>query len=127
MRDLWNLGLKVRHLDAELAFLRSCGAREVEKRVLGEHRMGIGFLGEQRLLLFPQTIYEDSLSEPLHYGLTHAVFEVPDVARVLEQFRQNGIAPFWGPTDGETPFGRRRMAFFRSPSGFIFETFQSLD
>jgi catechol 2,3-dioxygenase-like lactoylglutathione lyase family enzyme len=131
MRDVWNLGMKVRDLDGELAFLEACGARDIQKRSIRsggvEHSLGMAFLGDQRILMFPRTIYEDSLPEPLHYGLTHAVYEVEDVARGLAQLREKGVTPFWGPTDGPTPFGRRRMAFFRSPSGFIFEIFQTLD
>jgi catechol 2,3-dioxygenase-like lactoylglutathione lyase family enzyme len=131
MRDVWNLGVKVRDLDAELAFMRACGARDVRKDSIPDNGvdrpLGIAFLGDQRVLMFPQTIYETQLPEPLHYGLTHMVFEVEDVAATLETFRANGVVPFWGPKDGDTPFGRRRMVFFRSPSGLIFETFQSLD
>lgn len=131
MRDVWNLGMKVRDLDAELAFLRACGAQGIEKGSIpspgGDRALGMAFLGDQRILMFPHTIYEDSLPEPLHYGLTHAVYQVDDVAEILERFRRNGVTPFWGPHDGATPFGRRRMAFFRSPSGFIFEAFQALD
>src|SRR5688500_15384842 len=130
MRHVWNLGMKVRDLDAELEFLRACGARDVQKSTIpsGGTVLGLGmaFLGNQRILMFPRTIYEQNLPEPLHHGLTHAVYEVEDFASSLAQLQQNGVMPFWGPTDGATPFGRRRMAFFRSPSNFIFEIFESL-
>lgn len=130
MRSPWNLGIKVRDLDADLAFLDACGATKIEKGTIprpgGDALYGMAFLGEQRLLLFPQVIYEDKLKEPLHHGLTHVVFEVPDVAAVLRRYADKGIRPMWGPEDLSTPFGNRRIVFFRSPSGFIFETFQHL-
>lgn len=130
MRDVWNLGMKVRDLDAELDYLRACGARDVQKSTITtegvERSLGMAFLGNQRVLLFPETIYEDDLPEPLHYGLTHAVYEVEDVTSRLAEMATKGVTPFWGPIDAPTPFGKRRMAFFRSPSGFIFEIFETL-
>lgn len=130
MRDVWNLGVKVRDLDAELAFMKACGATDVRRDTIPDNGvdrpLGMAMLGHQRVLMFPTTIYENQLPEPLHHGLTHMVFEVEDVAATLETFRANGIVPFWGPKDSATPFGRRRMVFFRSPSGMIFETFQSI-
>lgn len=130
MAGPWNLGLKVRDLGAELAFLGACGATHIEQGKIpapsGDQTFGMAFLGTQRLLLFPRVIYEDALPEPLHHGLTHAVFEVDRLDSVLEACRTRGIAPLWGPELLSTPFGRRRLVFFRSPSGFIFETFETL-
>lgn len=130
MKGPWNLGIKVQDLDADLKFLEACGATQVQKRRIqrpdGDQVFGIAFLGPQRLLLFPRVICEDKLSEPLKGGLTHAVFEVESLEEVLQRFRQRGIVPMWGPEDLSTPFGRRRVVFFRSPSGFIFETFEHL-
>jgi hypothetical protein len=54
------------------------------------------------------------------------VFQVDDVDDVIHRCRQRGVAPMWGPETLSTPFGRRRIVFFRSPSGFIFETFEHL-
>ena len=83
-------------------------------------------MGRERLLLFNEVVYADALPEPMKTGLAHAVFQVTDVAQVLARFRTNGVAPIWGPVDLTTPFGKRRVVFFRSPSGFVFETFQHL-
>jgi len=130
MKGPWNLGIKVADLDADLEFLRACGATQVQKGTVrgpaGEHVFGMAFLGPQRLLLFPDVIYEDALDAPLKHGLAHAVFEVPDVAAVIARHAANGVRAMWGPAEVSTPFGRRRIVFFRSPSGFIFETFQHL-
>jgi catechol 2,3-dioxygenase-like lactoylglutathione lyase family enzyme len=130
MNRIWNLGIKVGDIDAELDFLRACGATGIERGAIntstGDHPFGMGFLGQERLLLFSEVVYADALPEPMKSGLAHAVYQVDDVARVIERFRGNGVAPLWGPIDLTTPFGRRRVVFFRSPSGFVFETFQYL-
>jgi catechol 2,3-dioxygenase-like lactoylglutathione lyase family enzyme len=130
MKGPWNLGVKVKDLDADLAFLEACGATQIQKGTIprpeGDAPFGMAFLGPQRLLLFPHVIYEDTLAEPLKSGLTHVVYEVDDVAEVLQRFKRRGVMPMWGPEDLSTPFGLRRVVFFRSPSGLIFETFQNL-
>jgi catechol 2,3-dioxygenase-like lactoylglutathione lyase family enzyme len=130
MKGPWNLGVKVKDLDADLAFLEACGATQIQKGTIprpeGDAPFGMAFLGPQRLLLFPHVIYEDTLAEPLKSGLTHVVYEVDDVAELLQRFKRRGVMPMWGPEDLSTPFGRRRVVFFRSPSGLIFETFQNL-
>lgn len=130
MKGPWNLGIKAEQLDAELEFLKACGATQIQKgsipRPEGDQAFGMAFLGAQRLLLFPRVIYEDRLAEPLKSGLTHAVFEVDDVEQVRRDYSQHGVTPMWGPEDLSTPFGKRRVVFYRSPAGFIFETFQTL-
>jgi catechol 2,3-dioxygenase-like lactoylglutathione lyase family enzyme len=130
MKQPWNLGVKVEDLDAELRFLERCGATRIEKGTIptpkGDEAYGMAFLGEQRLLLFPRVIYQDALSEPMKGGLAHAVFEVEDIEAVIGRYRARGVEPLWGPETLSTPFGRRRIVFFRSPSGFIFETFEHL-
>ena len=87
---------------------------------------GMAYLGMQRLFLFPKVIYEDKLDEPLHYGLTHIVYEVDALDPLLDQLKQAGIEPFFGPEEVVTPFNRRRIVFYRTPSGFIFEAFEIL-
>jgi hypothetical protein len=130
MDRIWNLGIKVSDIGVELGFLRACGATGIEQGVIdsstGDHPFGFGCLGGERLLLFKEVIYADALPEPMKTGLAHAVYEVADVSSVIEQFRRNGVTPLWGPSDLTTPFGRRRVVFWRSPSGFVFETFQLL-
>ena len=125
-RDLSNLGIKVRDLDQELAFLEACGATQVQKLTQLGREFGMAYLGTQRLFLFPKVIYEDKLDEPLHYGLTHIVYEVDELDPLLAQLKKAGIEPFFGPEEVVTPFNRRRIVFYRTPSGFIFEAFEIL-
>jgi catechol 2,3-dioxygenase-like lactoylglutathione lyase family enzyme len=130
MDRIWNLGIKVSDIDAELEFLRACGATGIERGTIETPQGGVPFgmarLGEERLLLFTEVVYADALPDPMKTGLAHAVYEVSDVAGVLKRMSAAGIATMWGPADLTTPFGRRRVVFFRSPSGFVFETFQPL-
>lgn len=130
MDRIWNLGIKVVDIDAELDFLRACGATEVGRGTIDTPQGGVPFgmarLGEERLLLFTEVVYADALPEPMKTGLAHAVYEVSDVAAVLDRMTAAGISPLWGPAELTTPFGRRRLVFFCSPSGFVFEAFQLL-
>jgi catechol 2,3-dioxygenase-like lactoylglutathione lyase family enzyme len=127
---IWNLGLKVDDLEGELDFLERCGATRIERGLIkapaGDHPFGTAFLGRERLLLFNEVVYADALPQPMQAGLAHAVYQVKDVARVVQRFAANGISPLWGPIELATPFGSRRVVFFRSPSGFVFETFEHL-
>ncbi|MHB8612022.1 MAG: VOC family protein [Candidatus Dormibacteraceae bacterium] len=131
LKGLWNIAGKVTDLDAEVRFFEACGATDVIRDVVvepsGENsEFAMLQLGTQRVLLFPNVVYEPNLPEPLHFGLTHAVFEVDDLEAILTLFASKGVLPFWGPTEVSAAFGRRRIAFFRSPSGFVFEAEQPL-
>src|SRR4051794_34202037 len=130
MDRIWNLGLKAGDIDAELQFLERCGATGLERGTIdtegGGVPFGIAMLGGERLLVFTEVVYADALPELMKTGLAHAVYEVEDVVAVLARTAAAGITPLWGPVDLATPFGRRRVVFFRSPSGFVFETFQYL-
>jgi len=118
MEGPWNLGVKVKDLDADLAFLEACGATQIQKGTIplpeGDAPFGMAFLGTQRLLLFPHVIYEDTLAEPLKNGLTHVVYEVDDCRRsaaTLQTARRDAdvgpggsFDPFRPPSDCLLPF-----------------------
>lgn len=131
LKGLWNIAIKVRDLDSEVEFLERCGAVDIVRdSVLSDGKdedFAMLRLGGARVLLFPHVIYEPALDQPLHFGLTHAVFEVDDLDKVLESYAKRGISPIWGPRQVSAGFGRRRIAFFRSPSGFVFEAEQPLE
>jgi catechol 2,3-dioxygenase-like lactoylglutathione lyase family enzyme len=128
MKGPWNLGVKVRDVDAELEFLSACGATGIQRGVTrgneANEPYGMAFLGTQRLLLFQRVLYDKNLSEPMKHGLAHAVFEVDNTDQVVRQLEARGVLPVWGPAELPTAFGTRRLAFFRSPSNFIFEVFE---
>jgi catechol 2,3-dioxygenase-like lactoylglutathione lyase family enzyme len=130
IRDLWNIGLKVTDLDREIEFLRSVGAEFILRDRLstaGEERdYAVLVLGGVRMLLFDTVIFEDRLGGEVRPGLTHAVYEVDDLDAEYARIRGLGAEVLIEPTSIEAGFGSRRIAFFRSPGGFVFEVMQVL-
>ena len=128
---LWNLGLKVRDLDAEVAFLERVGAKLLlrERRQLGDGTLEYAAmeLGGTRLLLFPKVIFEEGIAEGVRPGLTHAVFEVDDLDAEYERIKALGPEVLIEPTFVSAGFGSRRIAFFRSPGGLVFEVMQQIE
>jgi catechol 2,3-dioxygenase-like lactoylglutathione lyase family enzyme len=131
IKELWNIGLKVTDLDEEVAFLRQVGATLVSRErvsMVGEEReYAILVLGGARMLLFETVVFEDLIPGGVRPGLTHAVYEVDELDAEYERIRALGAEVLIAPTEVSAAFGRRRLAFFRSPSGFVFEVMQALD
>ena len=127
---LWNVGMKVKDVDAEVAFFLSLGAkllmREKLKTPDGEVEYALIAFGGTRIFMAPKTIFEDRLSEPLQCGLTHAVFEVAELEPEVERLTALGTEVLLPPTEITAGFGTRRIAFFRSPGGLVFEVMQIL-
>ena len=72
---------------------------------------------------------DDLRGQPLRaasLGLTHAVFEVAELAPEVERLTALGTEVLLPPTEITARFGRRRIAFFRSPGGLVFEVMQIL-
>jgi catechol 2,3-dioxygenase-like lactoylglutathione lyase family enzyme len=131
IKELWNVGLKVNDLDGEVAFLREVGAtlvlRERASMVGEEREYAIIVLGGVRMLLFETVVFENLVSGGVRPGLTHAVYEVDDLDAEYTRIRSLGAEVLIEPTEVLAAFGRRRLAFFRSPSGFVFEVMQVLE
>jgi catechol 2,3-dioxygenase-like lactoylglutathione lyase family enzyme len=129
--QLWNIGLKVTDLDAEVAFLERLGASLLlrERREIGGRTLEYAALrlGGVRLLLFPRVIFEDLVEGGVRPGLTHAVYEVDDLDAEYERVRGLGAEVLIEPTLVRAGFGTRRIAFFRSPGGFVFELMQPIE
>ncbi len=130
IKDLWNIGLKVTDLDQEIEFLRNVGAELILRDRLstaGEERdYAVLVLGGVRMLLFDTVIFEDRLGGAVRPGLTHAVYEVDDLDAEYTRIRGLGADVLIEPMSIEAGFGSRRIAFFRSPGGFVFEVMQVL-
>jgi catechol 2,3-dioxygenase-like lactoylglutathione lyase family enzyme len=131
IKDLWNIGLKVADLDREIEFLRNVGATLVLRDRLstdGEEReYAVLMLGGVRMLLFGDVIFEDRLEGGVRPGLTHAVYEVDDLDAEYARICSLGAEVLIEPKSIESGFGSRRLAFFRSPGGFVFEIMQVLE
>ena len=131
IKELWNVGLKVTDLDREVAFLREVGAslvlRERVSMVGEEREYAILMLGGVRMLLFETVVFENLVPGGVRPGLTHAVYEVDELDAEYARISALGAEVLIEPTEVSAAFGRRRLAFFRSPSGFVFEVMQVLE
>jgi catechol 2,3-dioxygenase-like lactoylglutathione lyase family enzyme len=128
---LWNIGLKIEDLEREIRLLTALGAtlllRETFDGPDGQSEYALLEFGGTRLFLTPKPVFEDTLAAPLGPGLTHAVFETDDLARDHGKAVDAGCQVLLPPTEISAGFGTRRIAFFRSPGGLIFEVMQILE
>lgn len=127
---LWNIGGKVPDLDAEETFLRAMGA-DVSGRqpvfVNGqEGELLFTQVGDTRVLMFEEVNYERELNHPLKHGWTHIVFEVDDFDAAFDRLKDAGGTVIQGPAVVDATFSRRKIAFFESPGGCIYEVFSEL-
>lgn len=125
---LWNIGLTARDMERELGFLTGLGAKLLLREKFsgpdGESEYALLEFGGTRLFVTPKPVFEDRLDRPLAPGLSHAVFEVDDVDAELENAVREGATVLLEPAEITAGFGSRRIAFLRSPGGFIFELLQ---
>ena len=125
---LWNIGCKIADVEAEIAFYVGLGGRLMLHEKLetpdGEAEYAIVLFGGTRLFLTPKPIFEDRLEAERQPGLTHAVFEVEALEKEAARLVAGGAEMLIPPTDIGAGFGRRRIAFFRSPGGLVFEVMQ---
>ncbi len=128
---LWNVGMKVKDVEAEVGFFLALGGTLLLHERLatpdGEVEYALLAFGGTRIFLTPKTIFDDQLSEPLHHGLTHAVFEVARLEPEVERLTALGTEMLVPPTELTAGFGTRRIAFFRSPGGLVFEIMQVVE
>lgn len=131
IKDLWNIGVKVVDLEREVDFLRAVGAEVVLRDRLSfagkEREYAVLMLGGVRMLFFDSVIFEDDVEEGVPPGLSHAVYEVDDLDAEYARICAFGAKVLIEPTSIGAGFGSRRIAFFRSPGGFVFEIMQVLE
>jgi catechol 2,3-dioxygenase-like lactoylglutathione lyase family enzyme len=131
IKELWNIGLKVDNLGREVEFLSGVGAEVVLRERLSTPQGNLDYavlsLAGTRMLLFEKVIFEDLVEGGVRPGITHAVYEVDDLDAEYARIRDLGAEVLIEPTDIAAGFGKRRIAFFRSPGGFVFEVMQVLE
>jgi catechol 2,3-dioxygenase-like lactoylglutathione lyase family enzyme len=123
---IWSFGCKVPDLDGEIAFFQAIeGSVVVEDRLTIDHRefrLPLIRWGDKYLHLFEHAVYEHRLSQPLSNGIAHVVMEVDDLDGLRRRALSAGateVAPMaWNQV---AKFGRRDVAFLRSPGGILFE------
>lgn len=127
---LWNIALKAPDMDSEMRFLSVFSPQTVQRYTrqgnYGSQEFFGMELGGQRVFLFSQPVFEHRLEQSLPGGLTHVAFMVENLDGVLRAAGAQGIQPLLGPYEAVGTFGRRLVAFFRSPNGFVFEAIQIL-
>jgi hypothetical protein len=116
-----NLAVKVRDLDAAIAFYERSGA-DVRDRMTwnGGERADV-HLGALMITLFTRAIYEDAVDLP-EEGFLHPALFTDDLDRELE-----GHTVVWGPQVVSGAFGTRRIAFVEAPGGIRLEFMEQLD
>ena len=129
---LWNIGMKVDDMDSEIAFWQEIGAKLILRETFSApdgEEVDYAFVdfGGTRIFLTPKTVFEDKLGHRLMPGLTHAVFEVEDLDQEYERLTGMGLQVLVERVEISAAFGSRRLAFFRSPNGMVFELLQILE
>ncbi|MBM3773959.1 MAG: VOC family protein [Acidobacteria bacterium] len=131
LTGLWTVGIKVPDLDRELAFHRSMGNTVVLDETLefagNRFRIPLIRMGDKYLHIAERMVYEHLLDQPLAYGIVHLVYMSDGIERDLEIAKASGAVPFISLADITGGFGRRKVAFLRSPNGYIFEIIQILE
>ena len=129
---LWNIGMKVDDMASEIAFWQEIGAKLILRETFSApdgEEVDYAFVefGGTRIFLTPKTVFEDKLGHRLMPGLTHAVFEVEDLDQEYERLAGMGLEVLVERVEISAAFGSRRLAFFRSPNGMVFELLQILE
>jgi catechol 2,3-dioxygenase-like lactoylglutathione lyase family enzyme len=131
IKDLWNIGVKTTDLTTEVDFLQKLGGELLLRESLnvGEEKFEYAILqlGGVRILLFPKVIFEDKIEGGVRPGLTHAVYEVDDLEAEYQRIKALGAKVLIEPREVSAGFGRRKLAFFLSPGGLVFEVMQILE
>jgi catechol 2,3-dioxygenase-like lactoylglutathione lyase family enzyme len=116
-----NLAIKVRDLDAAVAFYRNAGATVTDPEDWRAGRRADVALGALQLTLFTRAIYEDDAPTPAE-GFLHVALFTDDLDREIE-----GHDVVWGPEVVSGPtFGTRRIVFVDAPGGMRLEFMEQL-
>jgi catechol 2,3-dioxygenase-like lactoylglutathione lyase family enzyme len=127
---LWTIGIKVPNLEKELAFHRSMGNPLVLDETLevgGEgFRVPLIRMGDKYIHLAEKMVYESLLDRPLPFGITHVVYRSDKFEEDVRRASESGARLLRDVAIISAGFGERRVAFFTTPSGWIFEIIEVL-
>ncbi len=128
LTGLWTIGIKVPDIEKELEFQKRIGNEIIldEKLELNNKffRVPLIKMGDKYLHLAEEMVYEHLLDQPLPYGIAHLVYVSNSFDQDVEKFIAGGAVPIREPVRATAGFGERRVAFLRSPSGWIFEVIE---
>lgn len=118
-----NLAVKVRDLDAAVAFYRRAGARVTDPVGWRNGRRADVELGPLRMTLFTRAVYEDDVPDVPDEGFLHVALFTDDLEREIE-----GHHVVWGPEVVSGPtFGTRRIVFVDAPGRMRLEFMEQLE
>ena len=125
LQGLWTIGIKVPDLERELSFHQAAGNQIVLDETLTidgiEYRIPLVKMGDKYLHLAERMVYEQQLGITLPFGPTHLVYVSDNFDSDVQRFLLAGATQIREPVEVSAGFGDRKVAFFRSPSGWIFE------
>jgi len=130
LTGLWTIGIKVPDLERELAFQRRIGTELVLDETLevngARYRLPLVRMGDKYLHLAEKMVYEGLLGANLPYGIAHLVYRSDNFDCDLRTALEAGATALGDVALVEAGFGKRRVAFLRAPSGWIFEIIEVL-
>jgi hypothetical protein len=125
LKGLWTIGVKVPDLERELTFHRALGNAIVLDETLNidgvDYRIPLVRMGDKYLHLAERMVYERELGIDLPFGPTHLVYISTDFEADVDRALAAGAMTIREPAEVSAGFGERKVAFLRSPSGWIFE------
>jgi catechol 2,3-dioxygenase-like lactoylglutathione lyase family enzyme len=117
-----NLAVKVRDLEAAVAFYRRAGASVTDPEEWRGSRRADVHLGPLQITLFTRAVYEDDADLP-DEGFLHVALFTDDLDREID-----GHDVIWGPDVVSGPtFGTRRIAFVDAPGRMRLEFMEQLE
>lgn len=130
LEGLWTIGIKVPDLERELEFQRKMGSEIVLDETLQSKgrnfRLPLIRMGDKYQHVGEEMVYEQFLERPLPYGIAHLVYRSSDFDADVQACLESGAKQIRDPVRVSAQFGERRVAFFRTPSGWIFEIIEIL-
>ena len=125
LQGLWTIGIKVPDLERELEFHRTMGNEIVLDETLHvngvDYRIPLVRMGDKYIHLAERMVYEDGLGLDLPMGPVHLVYLTDDFDADVAKAAEAGAMTIIEPVEVSAGFGDRKVAFFRSPSGWVFE------
>jgi catechol 2,3-dioxygenase-like lactoylglutathione lyase family enzyme len=131
IEGLWTVGIKVKDLEAELAFHRAIGNEVLLDETLEfdgvSYRIPLIRMGDKYLHIAERMVYERLLEEPLPYGIVHLVYRSGDFDEDVKKALAAGAVALDEISVISAGFGKRRVAFMRAPGGWIVEFIEVIE
>jgi hypothetical protein len=128
---LWTIGVKVPDLNRELEMHARLGNAVILDETVAfagkSYRLPLLRVADKYMHLGERMIYEDALGLNLPCGIVHLVYTTGDFASEVRAAEDAGAYMLLDPAEIIGGFGRRKIAFFRSPGGMIFEIIEILE